>query len=291
MFEDDDVPSQSQTAAPVEPAPAAPPLAPAVAGVPDMFDGSATDHDVAGDGYMPDASPETTVSGPTALEAGKLVAKKSSEHDDLFAEAPGAGGGASPTLAPPGTIPQLYEKSELHSPSALKKIILVFIILAVVGGVAFAAWVIFGKSKDAASVPASVPAAAKQPAAVVPDPAPLPPDTVDIDASSKPKIVATTTPVVAQPVAQPEPTPEPTPTPVVTDPILDTDKDGLTDVKETALGTDINNPDTDGDGLTDGAEVNIWGTDPLKKDTDGDGFSDGQEVMNGFNPKGPGKLR
>jgi hypothetical protein len=50
------------------------------------------------------------------------------------------------------------------------------------------------------------------------------------------------------------------------DAITDSDHDGLSDLQETALGTDPHNPDTDGDG-----------------------FSDGEEVMNGFNPLGPGK--
>ncbi|PIR66480.1 MAG: hypothetical protein COU51_03715 [Parcubacteria group bacterium CG10_big_fil_rev_8_21_14_0_10_36_14] len=48
---------------------------------------------------------------------------------------------------------------------------------------------------------------------------------------------------------------------------LDTDNDGLTDLEETDLGTDPNNPDTDNDG-----------------------YSDGDEVKNGYNPNGPGKL-
>ena len=48
---------------------------------------------------------------------------------------------------------------------------------------------------------------------------------------------------------------------------LDTDNDGLTDLEETNLGTDPNNPDTDNDG-----------------------YSDGDEVKNGYNPNGPGKL-
>jgi phosphoglycerol transferase MdoB-like AlkP superfamily enzyme len=56
-------------------------------------------------------------------------------------------------------------------------------------------------------------------------------------------------------------------TPTITpDAINDSDHDGLSDMREQALGTDPYNPDTDGDG-----------------------FSDGEEVMNGFNPLGPGK--
>ncbi len=44
--------------------------------------------------------------------------------------------------------------------------------------------------------------------------------------------------------------------------IVDSDRDGLTDAQEAALGTDPGNPDTDGDGLSDKAEVDA-STDPL----------------------------
>jgi len=59
---------------------------------------------------------------------------------------------------------------------------------------------------------------------------------------------------------------------------LDDDGDGLSNVAESAIGTDPNNPDTDGDGLTDGQEVNVYGTDPNDPDSDNDGLSDGDEV-------------
>lgn len=94
---------------------------------------------------------------------------------------------------------------------------------------------------------------------------------------------------------------------------VDSDKDGLDDVREKEIGTDPRNLDTDGDGLSDGDEVIIYKTDPLKADTDGDGLSDGDEVLiwrtnplnadtdgdsypdgtevrNGYSPLGPGKL-
>ncbi len=71
---------------------------------------------------------------------------------------------------------------------------------------------------------------------------------------------------------------------------IDSDKDGLDDVREKEIGTDPDKADTDGDGLIDGDEVIIWKTDPLKADTDGDKFPDGTEVKNGYNPLGAGKL-
>lgn len=115
------------------------------------------------------------------------------------------------------------------------------------------------------------------------------------------RILNSRTPVTPEaPVetTQPEPTPEApvvvplvetTPTPTV-DETLDTDKDGLTDVREAQLGTNPNNPDTDADGLFDKEEVDVYQTNPLNPDTDGDTFTDGAEVKNGYNPAGPGKL-
>lgn len=48
---------------------------------------------------------------------------------------------------------------------------------------------------------------------------------------------------------------------------VDTDDDGLTDGRETELGTDPNKADTDGDGWTDGEEVLTCGSDPLDPET------------------------
>jgi hypothetical protein len=72
--------------------------------------------------------------------------------------------------------------------------------------------------------------------------------------------------------------------------LIDTDGDGLDDVRETDLGTDPKNWDSDGDDLSDGDEVIIWKTQPLNPDTDDDGFKDGEEIKGGYNPVGPGKL-
>ncbi|MCF6276284.1 MAG: thrombospondin type 3 repeat-containing protein [Candidatus Magasanikbacteria bacterium] len=71
---------------------------------------------------------------------------------------------------------------------------------------------------------------------------------------------------------------------------VDSDGDGLDDIRESDIGTDPNNWDTDGDALSDYDEVTIWKTNPLDADTDGDGYLDGAEVTAGFSPTGPGKL-
>ena len=71
---------------------------------------------------------------------------------------------------------------------------------------------------------------------------------------------------------------------------LDQDNDGLSDEEENVLGTNLLKIDTDTDGLSDFDEVKLYQTDPLNSDTDGDSFLDGDEIVNGYNPKGEGKL-
>lgn len=73
-------------------------------------------------------------------------------------------------------------------------------------------------------------------------------------------------------------------------PPKDTDQDGLTDEEEMNFGTDINSIDTDKDGLFDRDEIKVYKTDPLNPDTDGDGYLDGIEVKAGYNPSGAGRL-
>lgn len=80
---------------------------------------------------------------------------------------------------------------------------------------------------------------------------------------------------------------------------LDSDSDGLEDIYEKIIGTDVNDLDTDGDGLTDYQEVYITGTDPNKYDSvtegvsdydadnDGDGLSNGREIELGTDPMDP----
>ncbi|MFW9917045.1 MAG: M20/M25/M40 family metallo-hydrolase [Candidatus Thorarchaeota archaeon] len=59
----------------------------------------------------------------------------------------------------------------------------------------------------------------------------------------------------------------------------DFDHDGLLDVIEVELGTEVGKNDTDGDGLLDGVEVNEYQTNPLAGDSDNDSLSDGEEAL------------
>ena len=60
----------------------------------------------------------------------------------------------------------------------------------------------------------------------------------------------------------------------------DYDGDGLTNLEELEIGTDMTNIDTDEDGLDDYYEIKISNTNPLSKDTDGNRINDGDELFN-----------
>ena len=65
-------------------------------------------------------------------------------------------------------------------------------------------------------------------------------------------------------------------------PKLDSDHDGITDLVETANGTNPYNADTDGDGISDYDEIHIYGTNATLADTDGDGIDDYTEIFSSF---------
>lgn len=77
---------------------------------------------------------------------------------------------------------------------------------------------------------------------------------------------------------------------------IDSDRDGLEDLKEINRSTDRLDPDTDKDGLLDGYEHSTTKTDPLKYDSknngnsdgnddpDGDGLTNAQECVNSTDP-------
>jgi len=197
-----------------------------------------------------------------ALAAGLLKRKTEAapRSAELTAEAP---------LPPTGQI-----SYALKGP-VLGKIIAVIVGGLVLGIMGFGGWWLYSKYSQKQAAP---PAAA-----------PLPPPEEQ---------AATTAPAVIIPPSVPAGAESPatsTAAKMSADKILfgeqiDSDKDGLDDVREKELGTDPDSIDTDTDGLSDGDEVLIWKTDPLNPDTDGDGYSDGTEVRNSYNPLGPGKL-
>lgn len=63
------------------------------------------------------------------------------------------------------------------------------------------------------------------------------------------------------------------------DAALDPDNDGLTNLREYQLGTNLTDGDSDDDNLLDGEEVDTYGTDPLDADTDDDTLNDDVEVL------------
>lgn len=64
----------------------------------------------------------------------------------------------------------------------------------------------------------------------------------------------------------------------------DADLDGLTNIREIELGTNLTKADTDSDGLTDAEELGVHMTNPLSGDSDADGAWDGLEVSMGTDP-------
>jgi len=181
-------------------------------------------------------------------------------------------------LPPPGMTPvdsRSKSVSQLSEPVGSKKVIVWIIVLAVIlilgSG---SAWIYFSFIKNNTNNNVFGNQATTDNNVVLPpveENIVVPPPVIDNTQSSN-----TTTNDLSQQIIVGEP--------------VDTDGDGLDDVREVGIGTDPLNWDTDGDGLSDADEVIIWKTDPLKADTDGDGFADGLEIKNGYSPTGTGKL-
>ncbi len=64
----------------------------------------------------------------------------------------------------------------------------------------------------------------------------------------------------------------------------DYDGDGITNIEEVQIGTDLDKIDSDKDDISDYEEINIYNTNPCDYDTDDDSLSDGDEVVLGLNP-------
>lgn len=200
---------------------------------------------------------EEKVGAPNALQAGMLKKKEENDYNDSYKE-------------------EAPEKIQVVKEPILGKIILIVLIGVLLAGIAIGGFWIYDNflvEKDKV---------------IIVD------ETIDEPVEE--------TPVVTQPVTEAPSveeyqtsTNEGTITDMKIDEVLfgepiDSDKDGLDDVREKEIGTDPFNPDSDNDGLIDGDEVIIWKTNPLNPDTDGDGYQDGLEVKSGFSPLGSGKL-
>lgn len=211
------------------------------------------------------------------------------ETEDMFAETDAAAPQVSaptqpqPSVSPSSSIPMsapvaasspIQERMETLASAKRPfpwKVIVLFVTIVIVIGLAFFLSMRILKSKTPAT--------------------PIAPDTSTLESTTAP--ISETDSLVEQTAPLVTTTPEPEvqiPASPEADPDLDSDKDGLTDIREAQLGTNPNNPDTDADGLFDKEEVDVYRTNPLNPDTDGDSFLDGAEVKGGYNPNGPGKL-
>jgi hypothetical protein len=216
-------------------------------------------------------------SAPDALSAGRLNPKAVSplvKKDDV--------------ASPPNT--QKFSQELQMSTPILGKVLLFLAVILLLGGLGYGAWWFFYGSKHKSVTPLVVPANQTN-------------QNQTPQTSNTANTANTSTNIPAQ---------------INNDQILfgqavDSDKDGLDDVREKEIGSDpqkidsdndgLNDgdevivyktsplvADTDADGLSDGDEVLIWRSDSLNPDTDGDSYKDGDEVRNGYSPTGPGKL-
>lgn len=220
----------------------------------DMFAG--TEKDLSGD-EMPSEIPQI----PNALSAG-LLKKKDAVTSNIDIN-----NTTVPVLASTNTM---YEMKQPF----LGKILLSVLLLAVLGGIGFGGWYFYKKFTNTKTV------------VVVPVVSTTNSDT------QIPSAPVDNTPVqtVSSSVNSGEVTASMNNDKILFGESVDSDNDGLDDVREKQLGTDSKKADTDADGLNDGDEVIIWKTSPLNLDTDGDTYTDGSEVFHGYNPLGTGKL-
>lgn len=218
-------------------------------------------------GVENDASANLENSGeaktPDALAAGLLKKKDASSN----------------LASTPMAAPALYEMKQ----PILGKILLFFLIVVVLGGLGFGGWYGYDKFIKNKVVTPLVPTSTVN-------------EEKKADLATPPVSEVKTSEVESPPVQNAvSPTTSDVTAKMNNDKILfgeaiDSDKDGLDDVREKEIGADPFKADTDNDGLTDGDEVIIWKTNPLNPDTDTDSYKDGEEVRNGYNPLGPGKL-
>ena len=212
---------------------------------------------------------ETAPAAPDALSAGKLQRKESVAVSTM----------QSSNASAPVSVPTYEVKGPV-----LGKIFLVMGVILVVGGVGFGGWWIYNHYFNNGKVPV---------APVSENTNVTPTDNTGVVLETNPSAeswISTSTSDQGLTATSSDISTEMNSDKILFGNQVDSDNDGLDNVRETELGTDPNNPDTDGDGLNDYEEVVYWKTNPLKADTDSDGFGDGKEVKAGYNPLGQGKL-
>jgi len=238
---------------------------------------------------------------PMAINTMPPVANKASEPEDIFSNLERAQKGA-PGRAASGPMMQVPRSGGGMGRTILTVFIVVLLVVAVGGG---AFWYFLirpqGEVTEQPTIP--TPSTTNNTPPVPTGVTPSIPTNQGLPTTTEPQTTSTDTTTLPTPITQPPAgTNIPPPTPVTggnppteptttTAPVVepDTDGDGLSDRRETELGTDPAKADTDGDTVSDGDEVLKYRTNPLVKDTDGDTYDDGSEIKNGYNPLGAGK--
>lgn len=174
---------------------------------------------------------------------------------------------------------QMYEMKQ----PILGRVLLLIFLLLVLGGIGFGGWYFYDKLKNNQSIGVETGDATNNSKNVVKE---------SVEKQQTPPATNSPAPIVAPSttVSSSEVTASMNNDKILFGESVDSDHDGLDDVREKQIGTDTRKKDSDEDGLNDGDEVIIWKTNPLNSDTDGDSYKDGSEVFHGYNPLGPGKL-